>query len=252
MSKDQVEAKTVEELSKEQLVRFVLDSLRRIIVHYGFWFKETEHQLGLGKALDVEDKVWDLDFLIQMKRLSKILGFQISDDGVPLTLKERSKDELLKLINAIGVNWLANDGIWFQAVEKDHGMFTAKRCNDTCWTRFSPYEAYRIKKFLGLPEMGGLDALKQALSFRLYARINVQSFEQPDQNTLIFRMNECRVQTARKRKGLEDYPCKSAGIVEYTTFASSIDPRIKTECIGCPPDEHPEDWYCAWKFVLNA
>ena len=251
MSEIQVVADTVDELSQEELVKFTIDGLRRIIVHYGFWFKETEHQLGLQKAFDIEDQVWKLDFLIQMKRLSKILGFEIDENGIPVALKNRSKEELIKLINGIGVNWLANDGVWFQGVEKEEGMFTAKRCNDTCWTRFSPYEAYRIKKFLGLPkDGGGLKALKQALSFRLYARINVQSFEEPDENTLIFRMNECRVQTARKRKGLEDYPCKSAGIVEYTTFASSIDPRIKTECIGCPPDEHPEEWYCAWKFTI--
>jgi hypothetical protein len=64
-------------------------------------------------------------------------------------------------------------------------------------------------------------------------------------------MNECRVQAARKRKGLPDYPCKSAGLVEYPYFATAIDDRIFTECIGCPPDEHPEEWWCAWKFMLQ-
>ena len=63
-------------------------------------------------------------------------------------------------------------------------------------------------------------------------------------------MNECRVQSARKRRGLPDYPCKSAGVVEYTHFATGMDPRITTECIGCPPDPHPEEWYCAWRFRL--
>jgi hypothetical protein len=67
----------------------------------------------------------------------------------------------------------------------------------------------------------------------------------------VFKMNECRVQSARKRKGLADYPCKSAGVVEYTYFARSIDDRIQTECIGCPPDPHPEEWYCAWRFTLK-
>ena len=54
-------------------------------------------------------------------------------------------------------------------------------------------------------------------------------------------MNNCRVQSARKRKGLDDYPCKSGGLVEYTSFVEAIDPRIKTECIGCSPDAHPNE-----------
>ncbi|MCG2755318.1 MAG: DUF6125 family protein [Desulfobacteraceae bacterium] len=26
---------------------------------------------------------------------------------------------------------------------------------------------------------------------------------------------------------------------------------MSTECIGCPPDAHPDDWYCAWRFKIN-
>ena len=64
-------------------------------------------------------------------------------------------------------------------------------------------------------------------------------------------MDNCRVQSARMRKNLPDYPCKSAGLVEYARFAEGIDDRIQTECIGCPPDAHPESWFCAWKFTLK-
>ena len=61
-------------------------------------------------------------------------------------------------------------------------------------------------------------------------------------------MNDCRVQSMRKKKGLPDYPCKAAGLIEYEKFASAVDGRIRTRCIACPPDEHPRDWYCAWEF----
>ena len=40
-------------------------------------------------------------------------------------------------------------------------------------------------------------------------------------------------------------------MVEYKTFAEAIDPRIKTECIACPPDPHPEEYYCAWRFYIE-
>ena len=237
-------------LEKDLLIKWIMDGIRRTIVHYGCWFREVDYQLGIRKAAEIESSAGDLSWSIIIKRLSKVMGFEI-EDGVPVALKNKSEEELLQILDAVCVNWLANDGVWFQAVENSFGMDYAKRCNDTCWTRFSPYEAYRIKKLLGLPELAGLDGLKQALGFRLYARINKQSIEEVDEKSFIFRMNECRVQVARKRKGLPDYPCKSAGLVEYPTFAEAIDPRIKTECIGCPPDEHPDDWWCAWKFSLE-
>ena len=92
--------------------------------------------------------------------------------------------------------------------------------------------------------------LKKALGFRLYACINTQSITDESADAFTFQMNQCRVQNARKRKGLDDYPCKSAGLVEYSYFARAIDDRIRTECVGCPPDEHPETWFCAWRFSL--
>ena len=174
------------------------------------------------------------------------------EDGVPKALLNMSKESLLDLMNQSAVNWLANDGVWFQAVEFGRDMNDAKRCNDSCWTRYSPFEAWTIKEFLGLPVQAGLDGLKKALRFRMYARINVQSITDETPDSFIFRMNDCRVQSARKRKGLDDYPCKSAGLVEYRTFGETIDSRIRCECVGCPPDTHPEDWFCAWRYSITA
>ena len=242
-------ADRVEDLSREDTARLVMDMFHRIIIHYALWFTEVRHQMGMEKALDTLKIASDRSIGIQMKRLSKVLGFQMKD-GIPLSLLDMPKESLLELLHTVSVNWLANDGVWFQAVEFESGMNDAKRCNDSCWAHFSPFEAWSIKKYLDLPENPGLEGLKKALGFRLYARVNTQSFIDEGSDSFIFQMNECRVQYARKRKGLDDYPCKSGGLVEYTYFARSIDPRIKTECIGCPPDDHPDEWYCAWRFKI--
>ncbi|HSM75425.1 MAG TPA: DUF6125 family protein [Desulfobacterales bacterium] len=239
----------IAETDQETLVQLVVDALRRTVVHYGHWFAQVEHQLGMEKALAVEEDVWSASLGNQVQRLGKTLDFPV-ENGIPAVLNGFSKETLIDLLEKLGVNWLANDGIWFQAVERRFGMNDAKRCNDSCWTRYSPFEAERIKKILKLPENGGIPALHKALAFRMYALINEQSVEQVGENCIIFRMNKCRVQAARKRRGLEDYPCKSVGLVEYPYFASAIDKRIQTECIGCPPDPHPEGWFCAWKFTL--
>ncbi len=238
-------------MEKEILEKLIVEGIRRTIAHYGMWFAETEHQLGLNIALEIEKEAGDASFIIQMKRLSKLFGFEIDENGIPKSIKNMSKEELEKILTGISANWLANDGVWFQAIERKLGMNDAKRCNDSCWTRFSPYEASRIKNFLGLGDNSGLEGMKKALEYRMYSFINKQSIEQVDENTIVFKMNDCRVQSARKRKGLEDYPCKTAGIVEYTYFARSIDSRIKTECICCPPDEHPDEYFCAWKFFID-
>lgn len=239
------------EMDNEMLVRMVMDGFRRTVIHYGAWFAEVAHQVGLDKAMAVEDAVWQASVGNQVDRLGKTLNFP-TENGIPAVLTTLPKETLVDLIEKLSINWLANDGIWFQAVEKQFGMGDAKRCNDTCWTRFSPFEATRIKKLLNLPEQGGIPALKKALAYRMYAFINEQSIEDVGDQCIIFYMNNCRVQAARQRKGLPDYPCKSAGMVEYPTFASTIDSRISTECVGCPPDPHPEKWFCAWKFTLEG
>ncbi|HUU46578.1 MAG TPA: DUF6125 family protein, partial [Acidobacteriota bacterium] len=215
----------------------------------GLWWKETEHQLGREACIAVEREAWDRWFPLQMSRLGKVLGFEVQD-GVPKTLIDKSETELKSLLEAISVNWLAQDGLWFQAVENRCDLATAQRANDTAWSRFSPFEVGSIKSILNLPDDGGLDALEQAMHYRLYAFINRYTIERPNARTLILHMNDCRVQSARKRRGLADYPCKSGGTVEYTTFAQAIDPRIVTRCIGCAPDPHPDEWYCAWEFTL--
>ena len=239
-----------DDLSRDQLVRLILDVIHRSILHYGLWFTEVRHQMGTARALKVLQTAYERSLDIQLNRLSKVLGFELKD-GLPKALLEMEREELKKLLDGFCASWLANDGVWFQAVEFKDGMNDAKRCNDSVWGQFSPIEAWAIKRFLKLPERPGLTGLKQALGFRIYAQINTQSIIEEDPGSLVYQMNECRVQSARKRKGLDDYPCKSAGLVEYTYFARSIDDRIQTECIGCPPDPHPEDWFCAWRFTLK-
>lgn len=56
-------------------------------------------------------------------------------------------------------------------------------------------------------------------------------------------MNDCCVQSARKRHRLPDFPCKSVGFVEYSEFTKTIDSRIKINYIACSPDNHPDEYY---------
>ncbi|HWQ78833.1 MAG TPA: DUF6125 family protein [Anaerovoracaceae bacterium] len=241
---------TTEERNRKELAGLAVDMLHRTLVHHVFWFKEAEHQMGFEKALELMGDVYERSRGIQLNRLGKLLGFQLID-GIPEPLLRMQPEKLTELIGALGLNWLAGDGVWFQSVESRYGMLDAKRCNDSCWAWFSPFEAWSVRRLLRLPEYPGIEGLKKALQLRMYAKINVQSAIEESPDSILFQMNDCRVQAARKSKGLDDYPCKSAGMVEYTNFARAIDPRIRTECIGCPPDDHPEQWFCAWRFRIE-
>lgn len=165
-------------------------------------------------------------------------------------LAEYSKEKLIDMLEDAAKNWLAHDGLWFLAVEAAHGMERAIEHDATAWERFTAIEAKRIMKRHGIEPGSGLDGLEKALGFRLYAHLNVQEVIDRTPTSFVFRMNECRVQRARQRDGRPDFPCKPVGLVEYSGFAKTIDPRIRTECIRCPPDEHPSDHVCAWRFSI--
>ncbi|MBT8345275.1 MAG: cytosolic protein [Desulfofustis sp.] len=238
------------QLDREETARYIVDLFHRIILHHGMWYGEVQHQMGPEKALVLLEQAFKTSFGIQMNHLGKIFGFEMVD-GIPSVLLDMDESELAALKDRLAKNWLVNDGVWFQTIEKSEGQGEAKRCNDSCWAHFSPFEAKTISQRLGLSAAPGLEGLKRALGFRVYASINEQSIVDEGEKSFVFQMNNCRVQAARKRKGLPDYPCKSAGLVEYSYFARSVDWRIKTECVGCPPDDRPEEWFCAWRFYLD-
>ncbi|MBR0455763.1 MAG: GNAT family N-acetyltransferase [Firmicutes bacterium] len=181
-------------------------------------------------------------------------------------LKKLSKEQLIELAEIYSKDWLACDGLWFQAVEKRQGMDGAMDCDKEIWRSFTVIEAKRIKEFLKLPERAGLEGLEKAMRFRLYANLNDEEYIQLRGETdsseasssetsskMIYRTLNCRVQRARSRKGMEWHPCKAIGEIEYADFAKVIDDRISCKCISCYPDitESEREGCCAWEFTLE-
>lgn len=165
-------------------------------------------------------------------------------------LGELSRDDLINLIEIYSKHWLAMDGVWFQTIEDKYGMDEAVAHDENAWKRFTVIEAKRIKQFLNLPEQAGVEGLAKALKYRLYANINVDEIIVLDE-TVIYRTLDCRVQNARKSKGMSFHPCKSVGIIEYGGFAKTIDNRFDCECLSCFPEINDEACNCSWKFTLN-
>ena len=162
-----------------------------------------------------------------------------------------SREDLLRGLEMFAKNWLAHDGCWFLATEENFGMEAALYLDALAWQRFAVTEASRIMATFNLPHAGGLVALEKALGFRQYSLINSQRTEwSEDGRRLRLSIDVCRVQETRRRKGLADFPCTSVGTVEFETFARTVDPRIQTHCLHCPPDA-PEGKYCGWEFTME-
>lgn len=168
-----------------------------------------------------------------------------------LDLKDLDREILESMLIDFAKNWLAHDGLWFQAVEKQSDMQTAIDLDTQAWERFTVIEARRIMALHRIEPGSGLDGLKKALQYRLYAVLNTQEIRNETENSFEFYMVDCRVQSARHRKQMALFPCKSVGVVEYTGFAKTIDPLIKTEVICAPPDPQAgQGHFCGWRFSI--
>lgn len=167
------------------------------------------------------------------------------------TLKHLTREQLETLCQDYAKNWLAMDGLWFQAAERHYGMDQAMEQDIEVWRAFTVGEARRIKALLQLPDRAGVEGLRRALALRLYARLNRDECI-IEGDTLTYRVLDCRVQTARRRKGMEFHPCRPVGLVEYAGFARVIDDRFTLEAVSCFPQITDPDCACAWRFSLNT
>jgi len=167
-------------------------------------------------------------------------------------LEHLSRETLETMLIDFAKNWLAHDGLWFQAAEKQYGLKKAIELDTEAWTQFTVIEAKRIMALHNIQANSGLEGLKKALGYRLYAFLNLQEIRNETPTSFEFYMVDCRVQSARKRKGLALFPCKLVGIEEYAGFARTIDSRIRTSVICCPPDpDAGRDFFCGWKFWIE-
>ena len=91
-----------------------------------------------------------------------------------------------------------------------------------------------------LHDIGKIDELNYARSF---------SYSTPGQLLGHIVMGVQMIE--EKLRGLPDFPCKSVGIVEYSTFAKALNPRIHTGCLTCPPYGRAKDGWCSWEFTLE-